>query len=54
MDYMKLMKERHSVRKFIEKPLDAESVKALQAEIDVCNKESGLHIQLIINEPEAF
>lgn len=54
MNSMELMKARHSVRKFIDKPLTAETAKALQAEIDACNKESGLHIQLITNEPEAF
>ena len=54
MDNMELMKARHSVRKFTDKPLEAEAVKALQAEIDACNKESGLHLQLITNEPEAF
>lgn len=54
MDYMELMKARHSVRRFLDKPLEKEAVSALQAEIDACNKESGLHIQLITDEPEAF
>lgn len=42
------------MRRFLDKPLEAEAIKVLQAEIDACNKESGLHIQLITNEPEAF
>ena len=54
MDNMELMKARHSVRRFLDKPFDKETIKALQTEIDACNKESGLHIQLITNEPEAF
>lgn len=54
MNHMELMKARHSVRRFLDKPLEAEAIKVLQAEIDACNKESGLHIQLITNEPEAF
>ena len=54
MNHMELMKARHSVRRFLDKPLEAEAIKVLQAEIDACNKESGLHIQLITNEHEAF
>lgn len=54
MDMMELMKQRHSVRQFTDKALDAEAVKVLQQEIDACNKESSMHIQLITNEPEAF
>lgn len=48
------MKQRHSVRQFIDKSLEADAVAALNQEIDACNKESGMHIQLITNEPEAF
>lgn len=48
------MEARHSVRQYKNKPLEADVVSALQAEIDVCNKESGLHIQLVTNEPKAF
>ena len=54
MDKMELMRARHSVRQFTDRPLDEAAVVALQAEIDACNRESGLHIQLITNEPEAF
>lgn len=54
MDTMELMKARHSVRRFLDKPLAEDAVASIQAEIDACNKESGLHIQLITNEPEAF
>jgi hypothetical protein len=54
MDMMDLMRARHSVRRFTDKPLDTDAVAALQAEIDDCNKESGLHMQLVTDEPEAF
>ncbi len=54
MDKMELMQARHSVRRFTDKPLDADAVAALRAEIDDCNKESGFHIRLVTNEPEAF
>ncbi|MBQ7598490.1 MAG: nitroreductase [Clostridia bacterium] len=45
---------RHSVRRYLEKPIEPEKKEALQQEIDRCNAESGLHIQLITDEPEAF
>lgn len=45
---------RHSVRQYTNKPLEAEIISELQAEVDACNLESGLHIQLITNEPKAF
>ena len=54
MDLMEAMKARHSVRQYMDKPLEKKVVEELQAEIDACNQESGLHIQLVRNEPKAF
>lgn len=54
MNLTEAMNVRHSVRQYKNRPLDAESISALQAEIESCNKESGLHIQLVTNEPKAF
>lgn len=54
MNLTEAMKIRHSVRQYENKPLEAEVISALQAEIADCNKESGLHIQLVTNEPKAF
>lgn len=54
MNLTEAMKERHSVRQYRNQPLSAEAVSAMQAEIDACNRESGLHIQLVTNEPKAF
>ena len=54
MDNFELMEARHSVRQFLDKPLEEEAVKVLQAEIESCNQEAGLHIQLITDEPNAF
>lgn len=45
---------RHSVRRYIEKPIEAEVVKRLNDEIALCNQEGGLHIQLVTDEPKAF
>lgn len=54
MNQKEAMEARHSVRQYKDRPLEAETVSALQAEIDRCNQESGLHIQLVTNEPKAF
>ena len=45
---------RHSVRQYIEKPIEAGIVELLKEEIATCNRESGLHIQLVLDEPRAF
>lgn len=54
MNLTEAMKERHSVRQYKEQPLSGEAVSAMRAEIDACNRESGLHIQLVTDEPKAF
>lgn len=54
MDIIEAIKNRHSVRQYLDKEIEEEKVLQLQEEIDKCNKESGLSIQLITNEPEAF
>ena len=54
MNLMEAINVRHSVRQYKNKSLDKEIISALQAEIESCNKESGLHIQLVTNEPKAF
>lgn len=54
MDLMEAMNARHSVRQYKNKPLEAELISTLKTEIETCNKESGLHIQLVTNEPKAF
>ena len=54
MNLTEAIQARHSVRQYQNKPLEAEAMAALQAEIAECNQESGLHIQLVTNEPKAF
>lgn len=54
MEFMEAMRNRHSVRDYIDKPIDSEIILKLQNEIDACNKEGNLHIQFITNEPKAF
>lgn len=51
---MDLIKARHSVRNFTEKAIEGDVLTALQDEVKMCNSEGGLHIQLFVDEPEAF
>ncbi|MDO4332997.1 MAG: nitroreductase family protein [Eubacteriales bacterium] len=54
MTLTEAMNVRHSVRQYADKPLDGELISKLTQEINACNQESGLHIQLVANEPKAF
>lgn len=54
MDIMEAMKARHSVRQYDNRAVTPAILKELRAEADACNQESGLRIQLVIGEPNAF
>lgn len=54
MEILEAIEERHSVRRFTDRPLEQETVAALRQEIEACNREGGFHIQLITDEPNAF
>ncbi len=54
MDIIQAIRERHSVRQYVDIPLKKEDVLILQKEIEDANKESGLHMQLVLNEEKAF
>lgn len=54
MSTIDVIYDRHSVRQYKNQPLSKEVIHALRSEIDACNQESGLHIQLVTNEPKAF
>lgn len=45
---------RHSVRQYQERAIEAEKVEQLEAAIEEANREAGLHLQLVTDEPEAF
>lgn len=51
---LEAIRARHSVRRYHPQPLAAEAVEALRSRINEINAQSGLHIQLVINEPKAF
>lgn len=54
MDLQRAMKQRHSVRNYTDRPIEGATLRALEEEIAACNRESGLHIQLVQQEPKAF
>ena len=54
MELMEAMRRRHSVRQYTDRPLPPEVLAALMEEVAACNREGGLHIQLVYDEPEAF
>ncbi len=45
---------RHSVRQYIEKPIEEEKISQLRELIEECNRAGSLHIQLVTDEPKAF
>lgn len=54
MTLQEAIEARHSVRRYIHKPLTQEIINALQTKIDECNCLGDLHIQLVTNETKAF
>ena len=54
MTLLEAIQSRHSVRKYIDKPIDEESASILHNKVKELNKEGNLHIQLVTNEPKAF
>ena len=54
MNIKEAIKSRHSVRQYEDVPIPAEQVSELNDLISACNAESGLHIQLITDDPDCF
>ena len=54
MDIMEVMKQRHSVRQYLDKPVPENIRKELEEEVAKQNQESGLHMQIFFDEPECF
>lgn len=54
MEIRDAMRQRHSVRQYTEQPLNEAAMSALQEEIQACNREGSLHVQLVTEEPRAF
>lgn len=54
MDLMEAVRARHSVRSYLDKPIEKEKLDELRTLIQECNDAAGLHIQLVTDEPKAF
>ena len=54
MDIKEAIKARHSVRQYQDIPIAGDLRSELEALISACNEESGLHMQLITDDPACF
>lgn len=54
MDTMEAIEARHSVRNYTDEAIREDARRKLEAAVEECNDESGLHIRLVTDEPEAF
>ena len=54
MTLLEAIEARHSVRKYTDEPIPEEILAIIRNRIDEINKEAGLHIQLVTDEPKAF
>lgn len=54
MTHLEAIKERHSVRSYTDKKIEGEVLAQLRQTVADCNRDSGLHIQLCVDEPKAF
>lgn len=54
MEILEWMKARHSVRQYADRPIEAEKRAALDALAERMNKDEGLHIQILYDEPKCF
>lgn len=54
MDILEAIRARHSVRKYVEQPIGAAEADRLKAAVERINAESGLDVQLVLEEPRSF
>ena len=54
MTIQEAIKARHSVRKYTDQPIEAAKIATLRAKVEKLNVESGLNIQLVLEEPKCF
>lgn len=54
MTILEAIKNRHAVRSYTDRRLEEDVRAALSGFIGECNRESGLHIRLVTDEPKAF
>lgn len=54
MEILGIMKQRHSVRQYIDRPIEAEKRAALDALVKQINQKTGLSIQIIYDDLKCF
>ena len=54
MELIEAIKARHSVRKYTDQPIETAKIATIRAEAEKLNAESGLNIQLVLDEPKCF
>lgn len=54
METLEMMKQRHSVRQYTDKPIEQKKRDALNQLAAQINKEADLHIQILYDEPKCF
>ena len=54
MDTLQLMKDRHSVRQYINQPIEQDKRFVINKLIKEINEESGLQMQVFYDEPQCF
>lgn len=54
LDIMQAMRLRHSVRSYLDHPIEPEKVEILQSAINEISAASGLSVHFILDEPQAF
>lgn len=54
MTILEAIEQRHSVRTYQNKPIEASIIQELNQEIEACNREGDLSIQLITDDPDVF
>ena len=54
MELIEAIRKRHSVRRYLDRPVGQDLAGILASSIDRINRLSGLNIQLVLDEPKAF
>jgi hypothetical protein len=54
MTLLEAIEARHSVRKYTDEPIPEDVLTTLRNKVREINKEAGLHVQLVTDEPKAF
>lgn len=54
MNLIEAIEARHSVRRYLDRPVEADKLDLLRKAVEEANAASGLNIQLVVDEPKAF